>query len=163
MFAAIWAQDENRLIGNNDQMPWYLPNDLQFFKTTTENNTIVMGRTTFEGMNKQPLPNRQTIVLTSDENYEAEGVIVMHSVDEVVAYEKNYEGIVFITGGAKVYQAFLPLCDIVYRTVIHESFEGNVFIPDIDFDRWSMIDVSDGVVDEKNKYPHSFETFKRKK
>lgn len=55
MIAAIWAQDENGLIGKDDKLPWYLPDDLQFFKQMTENNTIVMGRKTFEGMGKKSL------------------------------------------------------------------------------------------------------------
>lgn len=162
MLAAIWAQDENGLIGKEDVMPWHLPNDLQFFKNTTENNTIVMGRTTFEGMNKKALPNRQTIILTTDKNYQADNVIVMHCIAEVLNYEKNYDGIVFITGGSKVYDSFLPYCDIIYRTVIHESFDGDTYIPDVNWDEWTMIDISEGTLDEKNKYSHSFETYKRK-
>ena len=66
MLAAIWAQDENGLIGKEDRLPWRLPNDSKFFKQMTEANTLVMGRKTFEGMGSRPLPNRQTIVLTRD-------------------------------------------------------------------------------------------------
>ena len=102
MLAAIWAQDESGLIGKENKLPWHLPHDLAFFKNTTENNTIVMGRTTFEGMGKRALPNRQTIVLTSDRSYESEGVTVLHSVEDVVKYAETFEGITFITGGAKV-------------------------------------------------------------
>lgn len=162
MFAAIWAQDANGLIGKNDKMPWHLPKDLQFFKNTTENNTIVMGRKTFEGMDKKPLPNRQTIVLTTDPTYQADNVLVMHSVEEVLNYEKNYEGIVFITGGANVYHSFNAYYDILYRTVIHESFEGDVYMPEIDWSEWSMIDISEGSTDDDNPYAHSFETYQRK-
>ena len=108
MLATIWAQDEEGLIGKDDALPWRLPNDLSFFRNTTENNTIVMGRKTFEGMNKRPLPNRHTIVLTSDTSYQAEGIQVMHTVEEVLAYLESYDGIVFITGGANVYRQFFP-------------------------------------------------------
>ncbi len=93
MLAAIWAQDENGLIGKEDRLPWRLPNDLKFFKQMTEANTLVMGRKTFEGMGSRPLPNRQTIVLTRDPSYTAEGVHVMHSVEEVLALEKETDGI----------------------------------------------------------------------
>ena len=119
MLAAIWAQDENGLIGKEDRLPWRLPNDLKFFKQMTEANTLVMGRKTFEGMGSRPLPNRQTIVLTRDSSYKAEGVHVMHSVEDVLALEKETDGIFFIAGGSAVYQEFLPFCTILYRTVIH--------------------------------------------
>ena len=66
MLIAIWAQDKNGLIGKENHLPWHLPNDLRFFKETTINHTLVMGRKTFEGMGGRPLPNRQTIVLTRD-------------------------------------------------------------------------------------------------
>lgn len=162
MLAAIWAQDENGLIGKDDKLPWHLPNDLAFFKSTTENNTIVMGRTTFEGMGKRPLPNRRTIVLTSNRHYQAEGVAVMHSLQEVLDYAETFEGITFITGGASVYQEFLPSCTVLYRTVIHESFEGDTFFPPVNWDEWTMINISEGLVDDKNSFKHSFETYQRK-
>ncbi|MGX6972057.1 dihydrofolate reductase [Vagococcus lutrae] len=162
MLAAIWAQDEEGLIGKDDALPWRLPNDLSFFRNTTENNTIVMGRKTFEGMNKRPLPNRHTIVLTSDTSYQAEGIQVMHTVEEVLAYAESYDGIVFITGGANVYRQFFPHADILYRTVIHEIFEGDTYIPEPNWDDWSMIDISEGTMDAENRYAHTFETYKRK-
>ncbi|MDF0479975.1 dihydrofolate reductase [Vagococcus sp. PNs007] len=162
MLAAIWAQDESGLIGKENKLPWHLPHDLAFFKNTTENNTIVMGRTTFEGMGKRALPNRQTIVLTSDRSYESEGVTVLHSVEDVVKYAETFEGITFITGGAKVYKEFLPHCSVLYRTVIHETFEGDTYFPEVDWEEWTMINISEGLTDEHNLYKHSFETYQRK-
>lgn len=78
MLAAIWAQDEQGVIGKEGKLPWHLPNDLKFFKEKTIHNTLVLGRATFEGMGCRPLPNRTTIVLTSNPDYRAEGVLVMH-------------------------------------------------------------------------------------
>ncbi len=161
MLAAIWAQDENGLIGKEDRLPWRLPNDLKFFKQMTEANTLVMGRKTFEGMGSRPLPNRQTIVLTRDPSYTAEGVHVMHSVEEVLALEKETDGIFFIAGGSAVYQEFLPFCTILYRTVIHHVFDGDAYFPHVDWSDWSLINTSQGEIDEKNRYPHQFETYQR--
>ena len=135
MLAAIWAQDENGLIGKEDRLPWRLPNDLKFFKQMTEANTLVMGRKTFEGMGSRPLPNRQTIVLTRDSSYTAEGVHVMHSVEEVLALEKE--------------------------TVIYHVFDGDAYFPPVDWSDWSLINTSQGEIDEKNRYPHQFETYQR--
>ncbi|MEI5992554.1 dihydrofolate reductase [Candidatus Enterococcus mansonii] len=162
MLAAIWAQDEQGTIGKDNQLPWHLPNDLKFFKQMTENNTIVMGRKTFEGMGASPLPNRQTIVLTSDPSYQANGVKVFHTVDEVVKYAEAFSGITFIAGGSAVYEEFLPYCDVLYRTVIFYTFEGDTQFPEVSWDEWTMINLSEGERDEKNQYPYQFETYQRK-
>ncbi|MGY3766063.1 dihydrofolate reductase [Vagococcus vulneris] len=161
MIAAIWAQDQNGLIGNNDQLPWYLPDDLQFFKQMTENNAIVMGRKTFEGMGKQLLPNRKTIILTSDMSYNGNGADVLHTIDDVLAFAEKFEGITFITGGGQIYKNFLPHIDVLYRTLIKAEFEGDTYFPYLDWEDWNIVSTSEGVVDDKNKYPHDFETYQR--
>jgi len=161
MIAAIWAQDENGLIGKDDKLPWYLPDDLQFFKQMTENNTIVMGRKTFEGMGKNLLPNRQTIVLTSDKQYDGNGAIVMHSIEEVLNYAETFEGITFITGGGEIYKAFLPYTDVLYRTFIKAVFDGDTYFPYIDWGEWNIVSTSEGSVNAENPYPHDFETYQR--
>ncbi|WP_086347533.1 dihydrofolate reductase [Candidatus Enterococcus clewellii] len=162
MLAAIWAQGEQGMIGKGNILPWHLPNDLKFFKKMTENNTIVMGRKTFEGMGGKALPNRKTIVLTRDLSYQGEGITVMHSVEEVLKYAEEFSGITFIAGGAKIYQDFLAHCDVLYRTVIHETFDGDTTFPEINWGEWTLINSSEGEVDEKNAYAHVFETYQRK-
>lgn len=163
MLAAIWAQDENGLIGQNDKLPWHLPDDLQFFKQMTENNVIVMGRKTFEGMGKRLLPNRQTIVLTSDTSYNGEGAMVMHSVDDVLAFSESFEGITFITGGGEIYKSFLPYIDVLYRTLIKSTFEGDTYFPYLDWEEWNIVSTSEGKVDDNNLFAHDFETYQRNK
>lgn len=95
MLIALWAQDQKGLIGADGTLPWHLPNDLKFFKEQTINNTIIMGRKTFEGMGKRLLPQRTTIVLTSDPHYQANGALVMHDREEILAYVKQQEHPVF--------------------------------------------------------------------
>ncbi|MGY3749467.1 dihydrofolate reductase [Vagococcus acidifermentans] len=163
MIAAIWAQDEQGLIGKNHKLPWYLPNDLKFFKKMTENNTVVMGRKTFEGMDSKLLPNRQTIILTHKPDYHVEGALVMHSIQEVLDYAEKFEGITFITGGGEIYKLFLPYTDVLYRTFIKHTFEGDTYFPYIDWYDWNMVSVSEGEVDEQNIYPHDYETYQRRK
>lgn len=162
MLVAIWAQDEQGIIGQENQLPWHLPNDLKFFKQMTENNTIVMGRKTFEGMGSRPLPNRKTIVLTTNKDYKIQGVEVLHSIEEVLNYSDAFEGITFIAGGSAIYREFLPYCDVLYRTVIHHTFAGDTFFPTVSWEDWTQINSSAGEIDEKNKYAHQFETYQRK-
>lgn len=161
MLTAIWAQDEKGLIGKDGTLPWHLPNDLKFFKEKTIGHTLVMGRKTFEGMGKRALPNRKTIILTSDAAYQSETVTIMHSLEEVLRYAEEQEE-VFIGGGAGVFQAFLPYCEKIYRTVIQETFEGDTFFPELDWSQWRLAEEVTGVVDEKNHYPHVFQTWVRK-
>ena len=162
MIAAIWAQDENGLIGKDDKLPWYLPDDLQFFKQMTENNTIVMGRKTFEGMGKNLLPNRQTIVLTSDQSYDGNGAIVMHSVDDVLKYAEEFDGITFITGGGEIYKTFLPYTDVLYRTLIQSTFEGDTYFPLRDFSSFQEISQAFFEKDENNSHDFTVTVLEKK-
>lgn len=163
MIGAVWAQDLNGLIGKDGKLPWYLPNDLAFFKKTTVNNAVVMGRTTFEGMGKRVLPNRLSIVLTTDPDYQADGVTVMHSMAEVLAFAKEYSGDTFIIGGTKVFDQCLDQCDRLYRTVIHHEFEGDTYFSNQDLNQWEKVSSETVEPDEKNNYQHTFEIFEKKK
>lgn len=160
MIAFLWAQDKNGAIGYQGTLPWYLPNDLKFFKQMTLNNAVVMGRKTFEGMNKRPLPNRINIILTTDRSYQAEGVKVMHSREEVLDFAKEYPGDTFITGGANVFSFFMEDVDVLHRTLIEGEFKGDTFIPEIDWKKWKLVEIEEGIVDDRNKYPHVFETYR---
>lgn len=162
MIAFLWAQDKNGIIGNKGTLPWSLPNDLKYFKKMTQEKAVVMGRKTFEGMGKRPLPNRINIILTTDENYHADGVKIMHSIDEVMDFAKHYKNDTFITGGTVVFEAFMPFADVLYRTVIHGEFDGDTTIPTINWDEWELVQSDVGLMDERNKYPHDFETYYRK-
>lgn len=163
MLAALWAQDKTGLIGKKQTLPWHLPNDLQYFKKMTIGKTIVMGRKTFEGMGSRPLPGRQTIILTRNKNYQASGVKVMHSLEEVLTFASQQPDMVMIVGGAAIYKDFLPYLDILYRTVIDEKFIGDAYFPEINWQEWQLVESLNGIVDEKNKYAHRFETYKRSK
>lgn len=163
MIGAVWAQDSNGLIGKDGKLPWHLPNDLAFFKKTTLNNAIVMGRTTFEGMGKRVLPKRQTIVLTSDKSYQAAGVIVMHNIDDVMNFAKTYSGDTFIIGGTKVFEQTIDKCDRLYRTVIHHEFEGDTYFPNMSLENWEITESVTNEPDETNKYKHTFEILERLK
>lgn len=162
VLAFIWAQDEAGTIGLENKLPWHLPNDLHFFKEKTLNQVIVMGRKTFEGMGKRALPGRKTIVLTTDLTYQADQVEIMHSKEEVLAFAKQYDGTTYITGGANIYRLFLDDATILYRTVIHENFHGDTAFPEVNWNDWQQVESTEGQLDEKNKYSHTFEKYQRK-
>ena len=113
----IVAVDRNLAIGKNGELPWHYSADMKFFKKTTIGNTVVMGRRTWLTL-KGPLTDRQNIVLSRDQNLAAKGsLIVMSDVESVVDFAREQEGHLFVIGGAKVYESFLPH---IHRWIVTE-------------------------------------------
>lgn len=160
MIIYVWAQDEKGLIGKEETLPWSLPNDLQFFKQVTIGETIVMGRKTFEGMGKRLLPNRRTIILTRNSEYDANGAEVETDI-QVLLEDSQHEDL-YIVGGAELYRLFSDYVDVLYRTVIHHEFEGDTYFPEMDYTLFTLKKSVDGTVDDKNHYAHTFELWVRK-
>jgi dihydrofolate reductase len=157
MISFVVAMDENRAIGKDNDLPWYLPNDLKHFKKTTMGKPIVMGRKTYESIGK-PLPGRENIVVTRDQSYEAEGTTIVHSVDEVL--QINAEEVCVI-GGSEIFKQFLPVADRLYITEIHHTFEADTYFPELNDNEWKEVSRTEGIVDEKNKYPHEFVVYEK--
>lgn len=145
------AHDQNRGIGYQNQLPWHLPNDLKHVKNLTTGHTLVMGRATYESIGK-PLPNRRNVVLTRNKDFHPEGVEVIHHTDEI----KQLDGHVFIFGGQTLFEVLIDQVDDMYITVIEDQFQVDTFFPPYRFDDWTVESAIEGVVDEKNKYAHTF-------
>ncbi|MEX2460504.1 MAG: dihydrofolate reductase [Paenibacillaceae bacterium] len=156
----IFATDISQAIGLGNDLPWRLPADLAYFKKTTLNHTILMGRKTYESMGK-PLPNRTNVILTQNKAYEAEGCTIVHSVEEAVALFKNEE--VFVIGGAEIFKLFMPLVDRMYITLIEHEFTADTYFPEFDIDEWELVTSEDGITDTKNPYTYSFLVYKKSK
>ncbi|WP_210365053.1 dihydrofolate reductase [Bacillus sp. REN3] len=160
MISLIWAMDENRVIGVDNQLPWRIPEDLKFFKRVTMGHAIAMGRKTFESIGK-PLPGRENIIITRDREYAAEGCTVMNSVDELFDYADRKREEVFVIGGAEIFKEILPRADRLYLTMIHEQFEGDTFFPVFDIGKWRLESREKGPKNEKNPYDYEFLIYKR--
>ncbi|GAB3060110.1 dihydrofolate reductase [Salinicoccus sesuvii] len=156
MVSLIVCHSAQNVIGYKNSMPWHLPNDLKHVKKLTEGNTIVMGRKTFESIGR-PLPNRRNVVLTQNEDFSYKGVDIIHSTDDIEALE----GKVFIFGGSGVYNQTMHLVDEMHITRIHETFGGDTFFPEYDSSEWELLSSEEGIVDEKNRYPHEFLHYRR--
>ena len=130
----IAAIDENSVLGKDNQLIWYLPEDLKRFKRLTTGHAIIMGRKTFESLPKA-LPNRHNIVVTRNQNYSKVGVTVCHSLEEAIECAKKDDQ-VFVIGGGQVYEQAIELADVIELTKIHDQFEGDVFFPVIDLKKW---------------------------
>lgn len=129
MISLIWATDKNNLIGKNNDLPWHYKEDLQYFKKTTLNKTVVMGVNTFNSiidLNKKPLPNRKNIVCSlTDFKTEFENVLVINDLIKYLKEEHNEE--IFIIGGKTIFEIAFPYADRLYITHINKTHEGNVY------------------------------------
>lgn len=162
MITFVWAEDQNGVIGKDGKLPWHLPSELKYFKEVTLTGDVVMGRKTLESIPNPPLKNRVNYVLTSNKDYEVPGVIVCHSKEEILEKIKDSTKPIHIIGGISLFELFKDDVDMLYRTVIHGSFEGDTYIPEIDYSQFILMEEKDGIVDEKNRHPHTFQIFKRK-
>jgi dihydrofolate reductase len=152
LLALICAMSQNRVIGKNNHLPWYLPADLVYFKTITLGQTVVMGRKTYESIG-HPLPDRQNIVLSTTQSFHPPGVLVVRSNEAVL--QRAATATVFIIGGFLLYQQFLPYAGRIYLTLIEATFEGDVFFPRLDA-TWKLVSQTLGFPDQHNPFPYQF-------
>lgn len=162
MISFVFAMDRNQLIGKDNDLPWHIPNDFKFFKDITWGQTIIMGRKTFESFGK-PLPNRDHIILTSDESYQVDGCLVFHSIDELMNHiDQDHDKEWFVIGGSVLFEKMLPLADRMYVTWIDHEFEGDTYFPSYEENEWVLTSETKGLKDEKNPYDYYFRTYDRK-
>jgi len=161
LISIIAAMDRNRLIGNNNQLPWHhLPADLAHFKKITLNKPILMGRKTYDSIGR-PLPGRENIVLTRSEGLEIEGVTVMNSLDAVIDYLSDTPELMVI-GGSAIYELILPRVQRMYLSYVDGEFEGDAWFPEFDEMQWDISESITRPPDEKNRYGCRFVTYERK-
>lgn len=164
MFNIIVAYDQNKGIGKNNKLPWYISNDLKHFKQMTLGKTVVMGRKTYESIGK-PLDGRKNIVLTTSwSNVKLDPLskqdITIFKDPKPILNIDNQEDI-FIIGGQKIFDLFLPHVKRIYATEIHDSFDCDTFFPEFKHLGFVEVDRKKGLVDEKNQIPHDFVVYER--
>jgi dihydrofolate reductase len=157
IISLIAAASANNLIGNKNKLPWHLPNDLHYFKNITWGMPVIMGRKTFEAVNK-PLPGRTNIVITGQPDWKRENVITASSLSDAIEKAKSTHcKELFIAGGGEIYLQSMELADRIYLTRVHTELEGDTFFPVIDASKWKLDSSEDFEADEKNLYKHSFQ------
>ena len=123
------------MIGKAGDIPWHISEDLKHFRETTRGNTVVMGRTTYEGIG-HPLPYRTNVVVTRNPSWRAEGVFVAPSVEDAIEIARGFDGDIMIGGGTQVYSAAMPYATHQVLTEVHQSPEGDTHYPDFDRSEW---------------------------
>lgn len=155
----IVATDDQGLIGKDNDLPWKLSADLQYFRRITMGKPLIMGRNTHESIGR-PLPGRQNIILTNNNNYQVEGCTVVNTIDEALSVCSDAKE-VMVMGGASLYQQFLPQANKLYLTQVHASLDGDTWFPSWDKTKWREISREDHQADDKNDYPYSFISYQR--
>ncbi len=160
--SCIVAVAKNNVIGKDNDIPWYLPADLKYFKKTTLNHHIIMGRNCYESIGK-PLPKRTNVILTRNPFYLVSNCYITHSIDEALQVaEDNGDDEAFIIGGAQIYELAMDRCERLYLTEVDLEVEGDVFFPKLNMDDWKLISEESHQADEKNEHDYVFKIFERK-
>ena len=141
--AMIAAMDRNRVIGVDNQLPWYLPEDLKFFKRMTQAKPLVMGRKTFQSIGR-PLPGRLNIVVTRDTGFHHDGVRVCHDLASALALadqQATIDGVeeIMVMGGAEIYAQALPHASRLYLTEVAIEVAGDARFPELDPAEWEEL------------------------
>lgn len=138
--ALIAAVARNGVIGRDNQMPWRLPGELQYFKQVTLGKPVVMGRKTFLSIGR-PLPGRSNIVITRDHDFRADGVTVAHDLDEALSLADAIavrDGVseIMVIGGGDIYRQALPRAAVLYLTEVLADIEGDAWFPEVEWSLW---------------------------
>ena len=168
--ALIVAMAENQTIGIDNTLPWHLPNDLKYFKKVTMAKPIIMGRKTYESIGR-PLPGRTNIVITRQTDYQADGIVIVNSLQQAldkaedISFVSGHEEVMVI-GGAEIYQQALLKADRLYITHVSAEIEGDAFFPTVEWNDWQEFKREEHAADpvgedQKNPYDYSFVVYDR--
>jgi dihydrofolate reductase len=158
--ALIVAMDAERGIGKNNDLMWHLPADMNFFKETTKNQIVVMGRKNYDSIPEKyrPLPNRLNVILTRNKDFKAENCLVFNSLNNCLDHFKDEKDRkVFIIGGGEIYKMALDskCLNEMFITYVDGVFDADTFFPEFDESIWKNEVIGSQSIDEKHKF--SFE------
>lgn len=160
MLTIIAAAAENNALGKDNQLVWHLPDDFKRFKKLTSGHHIIMGRKTFDSFPK-PLPNRTHVVITRQDNFKKEGILVVHSLERAIELSAD-DPQPFVIGGGEIYKMAMKLADKIELTRVHGTFEADTFFPEIDENQWKLVSEEFHEKDEKHNYAFTYLTYERK-
>ena len=162
----IVAASENNVIGIKNDLPWHLPNDMIFFKKTTINSSVIMGRKNYLSIPHKfrPLKNRLNIILTSNTSFKAKGCMIANNLEDGISMAQKEAKEIFIIGGGKVYAYAIKnnLVDVMYITRIHANIKGDTFFPKINMHDWKKTSELFHPKDINHKYDFTYFKFEKK-
>lgn len=164
--AIIVAAARNRVIGHNNAMPWYLPEELQHFKRTTQGKPLVMGRATFESIGR-PLPGRLNIVVSRNPDFFHAGIRVVKDLESALQLADNQAVIdgaeeIMVMGGGQIYQQAFPLASRLYLTEVDAEPTGDTWFPEVRPEEWLETGNTHYPAQEGNRYAYTIRQLQRK-
>jgi len=160
MISIIVAASTNNVIGVQGELPWKISDDLKRFKALTLGKPVVMGRRTYESIGR-PLPGRRNIVITRQAEFDAQGCDVVASPQEAMRVTGDAAEI-FIIGGSEIYALFLPKANRLYLTRVHAHIVGDAHFPEIDEQKWQLVDTEAHDASDANQFAFEFRTYERR-
>ncbi len=159
IISLVCAMAKNRVIGQDNKMPWHLPADLKHFKAVTMSKPIVMGRKTYESIGR-PLPGRQNVIISRNTGYTVDGCDVVHSIDEAIELLSTHEEIMII-GGGFLYSQMISQADKLYLTFIDLEVDGDTLFPEFEHLKMNEVSRTKCMKDDKNPYDYQFVDFEK--
>ena len=140
MISLIAAIAKNNVLGKDNQLLWNLPEDMRHFRETTRGKPVIMGRKTWESLPDafRPLPGRHNIVVSLNPGYQTPGATLASSLEDAMEKAGNVSE-VFVIGGAELFNQALEIASRLYLTEIEDSFDGDVFFPEVLSKDWLEI------------------------
>lgn len=162
MFSIIVAVSKNNMIGKDNSIPWFIPEDLKRFKEITMGKKMIMGRKTFESL-PGVLPGRKHIILTRNKDYKVdnENVEVYYDFDDLINKFKNSEEEIFIIGGSEIYNKFYKHANKLFLTEVDLEVDGDTTFPVIDLNEWDLVNSSSKNISKSN-IAYIYKDFTRK-
>jgi dihydrofolate reductase len=153
--------DVNRGIGKDNGLPWHISSDLRQFKKLTMGHHIIMGRKTYESISK-PLLGRVMVILTRSLDYQIEGCVVLHSIEDAIRFARRQgESELFIIGGGDIFDQTIEIADRIYLTKVDASVKADTFFPQINADDWKVV-ISEYIDNSDiDQYPYTFQILER--
>lgn len=179
-FSIIVAMSENNVIGKENKLLWNLPKDLKNFSKVTKNKIVIMGKNTYLSLPNGALPSRLNIVMCNDDldflqkseeiKTPNTGIVKLRDIQEVFNFVYNFEQDksmknidteeIFVIGGGKIYELFLPYVSKLYLTLVHTVINGDTYFNHSKFN-WAELSSSQNKIDEKHEYEFDFKILKK--
>lgn len=161
IISIIVAIAENNAIGKDNKLLWHIKDDLQLFKRTTLNHVIIMGRKSYESIGR-PLPKRTNVVITRSRDYQPEGVMVFHSLNDAFDHFKKTEEEVFVIGGGEIYRQSLDDAHKLHISHVHTTVEdADTFFPKVNWQDWKEVKQEDFKKNESNDHDFTYRVYER--
>ncbi len=157
------AHDRQNAIGKDGELPWHLRDDLKWFKSHTINKLVVMGRTTWNTLQVQPLPKRINCIMTRNQSFSAPGAMICHSIFDVFSLAQATEQQeIMIIGGGQIYELFYPIATDLIITEVDTTIEGaDTYFVQYNKKNWHEVFDEPHAKDDQNDHNFTFKMYKK--